>query len=205
MGTYIVRRLIQFVFILFGLSIVFFLILHLTPGGPCAALESGGAKGQALYHICVQRYGLDRPLVVQYALWIGGYLHGDFGQTLGGISVASEFQEFLPVTILLATVSYALQLLIAIPLGIFSALKQYSFFDSVFTFISYVGLSTPTFWLGLFCCTFSLSTGRYCRPGESTVRHCPCSGHLGGSMRSGRIRGMCSATWHSILSYPRLP
>lgn len=149
MATYIVRRLIQFVFILFGLSIVFFLILHLTPGGPCAALQQGGAKGEAQFRICIEKYGLNKPLVVQYALWIGGYLHGDFGQTLGGLSVASEFQEFLPVTILLATVSYALQLMIAIPLGIFSALKQYSFFDSVFTFVSYVGLSTPTFWLGL--------------------------------------------------------
>lgn len=149
MGTYIVRRLIQSVFILFGLSIVFFVILHLTPGGPCAAFEGGGVKAAAQQRACVQRLGLDKPLVVQYALQMGQYLHGNLGISNGGTGVADLIIQKLPATLLLMGSSYLIQQMIALPLGIFAALRQYSVFDQGFTFLSYVGLSMPTFWLGL--------------------------------------------------------
>ncbi len=151
MGTYIIRRLIQALFILAGLSIVFFLILHLTPGGPCAALgESGGLQGAAKERACVLRLGLDKPLVIQYFNLIGGYLHGNLGLSQSaGIPVLSLIGQRLPATILLMGTSYLLQQMIALPLGIFAALRQYTFFDQFFTFLSYVGLSLPTFWLGL--------------------------------------------------------
>jgi peptide/nickel transport system permease protein len=149
MGTYIARRLLQAIIILFGLSVVFFVILHLTPGGPCSAYEGGGIKAAAQVHACVLRLGLDKPLVVQYVNQMGLYLHGDLGQSNYGGSVTGIIADKLPKTILLMGLSYLLQQLIALPLGIFAALRQYSFFDQVFTFFSYIGLSMPTFWLGL--------------------------------------------------------
>lgn len=150
MGTYIVRRLVQAVFILFGLTLVFFLILHLTPGGPCAGFEGGGFRGIALRHACELRLGVNKPLVVQYFNTLGTYLHGDLGTSVAtGVPVAALFVQKLPATILLMASSYLIQQMIALPLGVFTALKQYTFFDQLFTFLSYVGLSMPTFWLGL--------------------------------------------------------
>lgn len=149
MGTYIVRRLLQSVIILLGLSVIFFLILHLTPGGPCAGFEGGGLRQQVLKQNCIQRLGLNKPLPVQYFSQMGTYLRGDLGTDLGGTPVAATFAAKLPATILLMGSSYLLQQLIALPLGVFAALRQYTFFDQVFTFLSYVGLAMPTFWLGL--------------------------------------------------------
>jgi len=149
MGTYILRRLIQAVFILVGLSVVFFVILHITPGGPCAAFEGGGIAAAAKQQACVNRLGLDRPLVTQYFSQMSVYLHGDLGQSVSGDSVSAVIAQKLPATILLMGSSYIIQQMIALPLGVFTALKQYTFFDQAFTFLSYVGLSMPTFWLGL--------------------------------------------------------
>src|SRR5437764_562740 len=126
MGTYIVRRLLQAIIILFGLSIVFFVILQLTPGGPCAGFEGGGPQAAARVNACVKRLGLDQPMPVQYAHEMGTYLHGDFGTSNYGYSVSSRIAELLPATVLLMGLSYLLQQLIALPLGIFAALKQYS-------------------------------------------------------------------------------
>lgn len=149
MATYIIRRLIQALLILIGLSVVFFVILHLTPGGPCAAFEGGGVKSAAQEAACVQRLGLDRPLFVQYVAQMGTYLQGNLGTSNFGNSVNSEITTKLPATILLMGSSYLIQQMIALPLGIFAALRQYSVGDQIFTFMSYVGLSMPTFWLGL--------------------------------------------------------
>jgi peptide/nickel transport system permease protein len=141
--------LIQAVFILVGLSVVFFFILHITPGGPCAAFEGGGLAAAAKEQACVTRLGLDRPLVVQYFSQMGVYLHGNLGQSVSGDSVNQIIVQKLPATVLLMGSSYILQQMIALPLGVFSALKQYTFFDQAFTFLSYVGLSMPVFWLGI--------------------------------------------------------
>src|SRR5579872_859683 len=149
MTTYVIRRLLQFLLILFGLSVVFFLIVHLTPGGPCAVEGVSNPRQLAALRICNSRLGLNQPLPVQYFKWISGYLHGNFGTDFSGHSVAGQIEFALPATLMLATVSYFFQQLIAIPLGVFSALRQYSFFDTIFTFGSYVGLSLPTFFLGL--------------------------------------------------------
>src|SRR5947209_9800235 len=121
MGTYILRRLIQAVFILVGLSVVFFFILHITPGGPCAAFEGGGIAAAAKQQACVSRLGLDRPVVVQYFSQMGVYLHGNLGQSVSGDSVNQIIVQKLPATVLLMGTSYILQQMIALPLGVFSA------------------------------------------------------------------------------------
>lgn len=149
MGTYIARRLIQSFFILIGLTVMFFVILHLTPTGPCAAFEGSGVAGAVKEKACIERLGLDKPLVVQYVAQMSLYVHGDLGQSNYGQPVAQVILSKMPATILLLGLAVFLQQLIALPLGVFAALRQYSIFDQVFTFGSYVGLSMPTFWLGL--------------------------------------------------------
>src|SRR5205085_2006363 len=125
MGTYIIRRLLQAVLILAGLSVVFFVILHITPGGPCAAFEGSGVTGAAKEAACVKRLGLDKPLVVQYFNAMGTYLHGDLGTSVSGDSVSATIAQKLPATVLLMGSSYLFQQMIALPLGVFAALRQY--------------------------------------------------------------------------------
>ncbi len=149
MTTYIVRRVLQSIVILLGLTVVFFTIEHLAPGGPCQAEGISSPKAIVAEKVCMIRLGLNQPLPVQYEKWAGGLLHGNLGRSITGESVSSDIMAALPVTIMLATVSYIFQLLIALPLGILSALKQYSFVDQILTFLSYVGISMPTFFLGL--------------------------------------------------------
>jgi peptide/nickel transport system permease protein len=139
------------VIILLGLSIIFFAILHFVPGGPCAAYEGGGAAAAAKLNACILRFGVNRPLYEQYFNTMGQYLHGNLGESIsnGGQPVLTVFAQKLPATILLMASSYMVQQMIALPLGVFAALKQYTFFDQFFTFMTYVGLAMPTFWLGL--------------------------------------------------------
>lgn len=106
-------------------------------------------QGRAKEIACIHRLGLDQSLIVQYVSQMSTYLHGDLGSSNYGSSVSSIILSKLPATLLLMGSSYLLQQLIALPLGIFAALKQYSFFDQLFTFTSYVGLSMPAFWLGV--------------------------------------------------------
>jgi peptide/nickel transport system permease protein len=166
MGTYIIRRFIQAVIILFGLTIVFFLILHLTPGGPCAAFEGNtGAFAQRL--TCEHRLGLDQPLVVQYFNQMGQYAHGNLGISSNyGQPVTSLFMQKLPATVLLMGSSFVLQQFIALPLGMLAALRQYSFVDQALTFVAYMGLAMPTFWLGLILLFFFTVTHQFLPPGR---------------------------------------
>jgi peptide/nickel transport system permease protein len=161
MITFIARRLIQTVIIMIGLSFFFFFLLHISPGGPCQAFQAAGSGAalHARYHACVVRLGLDNPIPVQYVTWIGRVVHGDFGISIGdGRPVSQEILSRVPATLLLAGISYLVQQCVAIPLGIFAALRRYSFFDSVFTVMSYVGLSMPTFWLsGIMILIFAIA------------------------------------------------
>ena len=156
MVTFLARRILQSVLILFGLSFVFFFLLHSTPGGPCAAYLQAGA-GQAVhnrYHSCVVRYHLDESLPQQYWGWLTATLHLDFGVSLDGTPVLQTIISRAPASLLLGGISYFVAELIGLPLGIFAALRRYSFFDSLFTVTSYVGISMPSFWLGALFITF---------------------------------------------------
>ncbi len=163
MGTFVARRLLQTLLILFGLSIFFFVLLHIAPGGPCNSLQTVGATvaQQERYHGCIVHLGLDKPLPVQYLTWAGNVAHGDFGLSIGqGRSVSQEIVERLPATLVLGGLAYLIAECIALPLGIFAALRRYSFFDTLFTVLSYIGLSMPTFWLsGILILVFAVWAG----------------------------------------------
>jgi peptide/nickel transport system permease protein len=150
MTTYIVRRLVQALIIMAGLTVFFFVVLHAQPGGPCAyILANPSPNSAARYHECIVSRGLDQPLPVQYWRWLSAVAHGDFGTDYTGNPVLDTMKLRLPATILLIGLSYIFQELIGLPLGMLGALKRYSFYDQILTFVSYIGLSMPTFWLGL--------------------------------------------------------
>jgi len=156
MLTFLIRRILQSVVILFGLSFVFFFMLHETPGGPCEGYLSVGAgqAAHARYHSCIVRYHLNKSLPEQYWGWLSATAHLDLGVGQDGYPVLQTIINRAPATLLLSGISYVIAEMIGLPLGVFAALRRYSFFDSVFTVLSYVGISMPSFWLGALFITF---------------------------------------------------
>jgi peptide/nickel transport system permease protein len=141
-SAYIARRLLQSLATLFLLSILFFLLLHLQPGGPCGASPSPATQG------CIRTLHLDQPLANQYLAWVVGLLHGNFGTSAEGLPIGTLILQGFPPTALLVIVSLVVQQLIALPLGVLAALRPYSALDQTLTFLSYVALSLPSFVLG---------------------------------------------------------
>ncbi len=140
MAAYIARRLIQAVITLLVLSLIFFLLLRLSPGAGCVGASQG----------CTELLHLDQPIANQYLFWLGDILHGNFGISARGDPIGTMILQKLPPTILLVGVSFVLQQLIALPLGILAALRPYSLADQGLTFASYVALSLPAFLVGFF-------------------------------------------------------
>lgn len=151
MFRYIIRRILQSILLLFIMSIAFFILLHLMPGGPDQAIGANnpritGATRAAIRH----RYGLDQPLPIQYLTWLGAALHGDFGFSIETTRpVITEIAERLPNTLELFATALGLALVCAILLGVIAAVKQYSLTDYTITVLAYAGISMPVFWFGL--------------------------------------------------------
>lgn len=147
-----IRRILVGIPVLIGLSIVMFGLIHLAPGDPVEALVSQGSAitPQALEQ-ARKNFGLDKPIPVQYLIYVGHLVRGDFGTSYAsnGKSVWSLIKAAAGATIILQVVSLAIALLLAIPLGILSALKQYSFLDNSTTVGAFIGLALPNFWLAL--------------------------------------------------------
>src|SRR2546428_9392172 len=150
MGTYIARRLIQALPLLLGISVVSFAILKAVPGGPLAAYESNPNVTDEDLRRLEHTFGLDQPLPVQYLGWLGKFLVGDWGYSfVSHQPVLGLIGERLPNTVYLMGTVFLTVLVLAIPIGVLTAVKQYSWFDNVVTGSTFAFLSTPTFWLGL--------------------------------------------------------
>ena len=151
MGRYIIRRLLINIPVLLGITVLVFVFTRLTPGDPALAyLSPEMGYDQALVDRVRKQMGLDQPYPVQYARWLGKTLQGDLGYRLiGGQSVTSTLERALRASGLLMGTALALGCLIGIPLGIFSALRQYSRLDFLMTTVAFLGVSTPSFLLGL--------------------------------------------------------
>ncbi len=150
MGRYILRRLLLAAPLLLGISLASFLILNAVPGGPLSAYENNPSISPADLQRLEHAFGLDRPIPVRYVSWLGKFLTGDWGFSYAThLPVLRMIGERLPNTLYLMSTVYVVTLLIAIPVGIFTALRQYSVFDHVVTTGTFMGLSMPTFWLGL--------------------------------------------------------
>ena len=150
MGRYLTRRTLQSVPLLLLITLVIYLLLRATPGGPLSLYEGDPNVTPADLARLRQQMGLDEPPPVQYAKWLSGFVQGDWGWSLvTKRPVLQMMAERLRNTLLLMSLSFGVSLLIAIPVGIISAVRQYSAFDHIATTIAFVGNSLPTFWIGL--------------------------------------------------------
>lgn len=148
MQAFLIRRVLQAIAVLFGVSIVVFILLHLLPGGPAkAVLGLRANKAQILAFD--QRYGLLKPLPIQYVVWVGQLIHGNLGFSYKqNQSVDSLLGENIPRTMVLVGVATALALMIAIPAGIYQAVRRNKPEDYVLTGLSFIFYSMPSFFLG---------------------------------------------------------
>jgi peptide/nickel transport system permease protein len=158
---YLLRRLLISVPVLLGISIVLFSILALAPGDPFGELALNPNIPPEVRFNLRKQFGLDDPLVVRYMRWLAAMLHGDWGYSfVSRLPVQQLILQRLPTTLFVLGSAYVLALLIALPVGILSAMKPYSFFDQVATTFAFVGYSLPTFFTGLlFILVFSIYLG----------------------------------------------
>jgi len=172
MGQYIRRRLLQMIPLMIGISLIIFMIIQAAPGGPEGMLlETGRFIDPQVIENYRHRLGVDQPVYVQYYKWITAALTGDFGISFQTTRpVMDMILERLPATLELMAVSFMFAALIALPLGIYSALHQYSALDFLGTAISFLGIAMPVFWFGLILqLVFSVKLGWLPVAGTSTV------------------------------------
>ena len=149
MGVYIIRRVLVMVPLLLVLSLGVFVLVQLAPGDPTTYFLPERAT-EAQRELIVARLGLDQPIHVQYWRWLSGILTGDFGTAYSyGRPVMEVIGDRLWPTVQLQTLAITLSIVIAIPVGILSAVKRYSFLDHFATTGSLFGLSMPDFWFAL--------------------------------------------------------
>jgi peptide/nickel transport system permease protein len=160
MGAYLARRLAIIVPTLFFVSVIIFGLQQLLPGDPASAL-AGEERDPNVIAFIRAKYHLDEPLPVRYALWVGGVFHGDLGESIRiGKPVTELILEKLPVTAELALLAMTFALLIGIPAGVLSAVKNNTVIDYAANVFALWGLSTPNFWLGfLLILLFSVELG----------------------------------------------
>lgn len=149
LGLYIARRLIALVPTLLFVSVLIFSLQQLLPGDPALALAGEDHDPVAVAAIRA-KYHLDRPLLVQYRIWLGNVLRGDFGESLRSrIPVSELLVSKLPVTIELAVCSMLVALLLGLPAGVISATRKGTPLDFTANLVALSGLSVPHFWLGI--------------------------------------------------------
>jgi peptide/nickel transport system permease protein len=149
MTQYIIRRLIQALFIIWGCATLVFFMLRMIPGDPVVQMLGPEYTPEAAAALRT-KLGLDQPLLVQYVRWMGNVLRGDLGGSIAsGETVAEAIASGLPKTLSLAMLSFIIALSIALPAGIIAALKRNSAFDYIASVVAFVGVSMPSFWFGI--------------------------------------------------------
>ncbi len=166
MSRYILRRLVIAIPTLVAISLVIFTILALAPGDPLSDLALNPAVPPEVQQRLRASMGLDDPVPVRYARWATSLARGDFGYSFQTRSPVSDLLvQRLPTTLAVLGSAYLLAILIAIPVGVISSVKQYSIFDNVATTFAFIGFSIPTFFTGLlFILIFSIKFGDWGLP-----------------------------------------
>jgi peptide/nickel transport system permease protein len=150
MKTYAIRRILQAIPILFIISILLFFMVRSAPGGPLTSARRNPNVTQEQIKALEEKLGLNDPLPVQYGRWLRDMFTGNMGESIKFHRPVSEMiGERIPNTLMLVGISFLVTLLLAIPIGIYSARKPYSLFDYAMTTITFIGQSIPVYWLGL--------------------------------------------------------
>jgi ABC-type dipeptide/oligopeptide/nickel transport system permease component len=149
MTAYILRRLLLMVPVAFLVTIGVFMLIHLTPGDPALIVLGEDRSPQAIAEIH-QELGLDKPLYVQYVIWLGRLAHGDLGRSITTHEqVTGAILDRLPATLELGIVSLVWSLIVAIPLGTIAAVRRGSVIDQLATGVTVAGVSIPNFFIGI--------------------------------------------------------
>lgn len=149
MIKYIIKRLFQAIPILIVVSIISFTIIHMAPGDPVMSYVTPKMSQTDIQNVR-KNLGLDKPVPIQYVEWLKNTVKGNLGYSLIDYRpVAQEIKERLPATFLLMGTSLMLALILGISIGLISALYQNSKFDKIFSIISYIGISIPSFWFAM--------------------------------------------------------
>jgi len=176
MLKYIAWRVVMMIPTVFVISVVAFTVIQLPPGDFLASYVAGmTSRGETIDEAEIQAlrnaYGLGQPLYVQYVKWITGAMHGDFGQSFTWrVSVSSLIWDRVWLTIIVSFVTLMFTWAVAFPIGIYSAVRQYSILDYVFTFFGFIGVAVPGFLLALVLMVvafakFNMSVGGLFSPG----------------------------------------
>lgn len=148
MIVFIIRRLAQSVPTIIGVSLLTFLLIHVAPGGPALAL-AGEKATPTQVAVLTHALGYDRPLHVQYAIWVKALLHGDLGYSYARqAQVATLIAQRLPPTLILMGSALMLSIVIAVPLGVYQAQQRGTPFDRTMSLVVFLAWSMPTFWFG---------------------------------------------------------
>lgn len=153
MATYIIRRLLMGLVIVFIVTIMIFLFMRLLPGDPLEVYinqsEMSNLSPDQLQQLR-QKFGLDKPMPIQYIHWISGVFRGDFGRSIYyDIQVRRLIMERLPVTIHLGFLAFILSGLLGISAGVVCALRRGTWVDTLVTFLANIGITMPSFWVGI--------------------------------------------------------
>lgn len=146
---YLLRRTLSSLLLVLLVTVVVFLLLHITPGDPATIILGEQATPEQVADLR-RSMGLDRPLATQYAWFLANALRGDFGMSIRAQRPALEvILERLPATLLLSAGAFTFALLVALPIGVLSAVKRWSFWDHGSMLVALLGQSMPVYWLGL--------------------------------------------------------
>jgi peptide/nickel transport system permease protein len=171
LSAYVLRRLLQSIPLLVAVTMLSFALMKAAPGGPMSIyLENPDVTADDVAAIRVQ-LGLDDPIPVQYLKWVGSLLRLDWGYSfVTNERVIDRIAQRLPNTLDLMLVSFILTLVIAVPVGVLAAVRQYSWFDYVATGAAFFGISMPVFWFGLLMIlTFAVTLGWLPTSGNATI------------------------------------
>ncbi len=152
MLTYLLKRIFEMIPTFFGITIISFAVLHLAPGKPTDVLTEMNPKITPEARMRLEKYyGLDKPVHIQYLMWLKRILRLDFGESFSTDHrpVWDKIKERLPITIWINTLSMLLIFAVAVPVGVSSAVRPYSTYDKVTTVAVFLGFAAPAFWLAL--------------------------------------------------------
>src|SRR5262252_2387279 len=158
MGNYLLRRLIIALPSLIGISLILFVLLALAPGDPFGELATNPNIPPEVREALRAKFGIDDPIFLRYLRWLFAMLHGDWGFSFASrIDVARLILQRVPTTLYVVGSAQLLALAVALPVGVYAAVRPYSIFDQIANTFAFIGFSLPTFFTGiLFILIFSI-------------------------------------------------